>query len=154
MEADGKTKHSNLYVNQYFHQKLGYLVNGVVVMDVLDAGSQGTNAEEGCSFAATPRDAPVIHINGPLVMKAHSVVVKSPAGSRAKGFPFELRAGESLSELHVQVGTQGLGKGTFAAFGIERRFPADLHPIAEVVVPSKTDPKKMIKKKFSLKERC
>src|SRR5215475_2877580 len=35
VETDGKTKHSNLYVNQYFHQKLGYLVNGVAVMDVL-----------------------------------------------------------------------------------------------------------------------
>src|SRR5262249_14968790 len=53
VEADGKTKHSNLYVNQYFHQKLGCLVNTVAVMDVLDAGSQGTNAENGCSFAET-----------------------------------------------------------------------------------------------------
>src|SRR5262249_49765639 len=41
VEADGKTKHSNLYVNQYFHQKLGCLVNGVAVMDVLDAAGQG-----------------------------------------------------------------------------------------------------------------
>ena len=63
-----------------------------------------------------------------------------------------MSAGERLSEL--QVGTPGLGKGTFAAFGVEKRFPADRHPIAELVVPSKTDPKKTIKMKFPLKERC
>jgi hypothetical protein len=154
VEADGKTKHSNLYVNQYFHQKLGCLVNGLAVMDVLDAGSQGTNAEHGCSFADTSQSAPVIHINGPLVMKAHSIVVNSSGGSKAKEFPFQLNADESLSELHVQVGTQGLGKGTFAALGVEKKFPANLHPVVEISVPSKTDTKKTIKAEFSLKERC
>src|SRR5262249_50196766 len=120
VEADGKTQHSNLYVNQYFHPKLGCLVNGLAVMDVLGAASQGTNAENGCSFAETRQDAPVIHIDGPLVMKAHSIVVNGPAGLGAREYPFQLNAGESLTELHVQVGTPGLGKGTFASLGVEK----------------------------------
>jgi hypothetical protein len=59
IEADGKTKHSNLTVNQYFHPDFGHLVSSVGVMDVLDAFGQTTNGENGCSFAETPKEAPV-----------------------------------------------------------------------------------------------
>ncbi len=154
VEADGKTRHSNLIFYQYFARQFGHLVNSVIAMEVQGAASQGNHGEEGCSFADTPRDAPVIHINGPLTLKAHSVCVDYPGGSRLKEVPFQLDAGERVSNLHVRVGTPGLGKGTFAALAVEKGFPADLHPIVEIVVASKADPKKTIKAAFSLKERC
>lgn len=154
VEADGKTRHSNLVVYQYFARQFGHVVNSVAVMDVLDAFGQSTNGENGCSFGDSPRDAPVIHLNGPLTMRVHSVEVDYPGGCKVKEFPFQLQAGERVSHLHVQVGTPGLGKGTFAALAVEERFPAGLHPTVEVIVPSKSDSRKTIKAEFLLKERC
>jgi hypothetical protein len=153
VEADGKTRHSNLVVYQYFHRELDHLVNSVVVLDVLGVKGQGTNGEEGCSFTDTPKAAPVIHINGPLTLRAHSVVVAYPSGLKLKTVPFELGPGETVSELRVQVGTPGLGKGTFAALAVEG-FPADVHPAVGIIVPSKVDPKKKVEMAFALKERC
>jgi hypothetical protein len=154
IEADGKTKHSNLTVNQYFARQFGRLVNSVGIMDVLDAFGQTTNGENGCSFGDSPRDAPIIHLNGPLSIRAHSAVVEYPGGSKVKEFPFKLEAAEKVSELHVQVGTPGLGEGTFGALAVEKGFPASVHPTLEVIVPSKNDPKKTIKAEFLLKQRC
>jgi RNA polymerase sigma factor (sigma-70 family) len=182
VEVDGKTKHSNLIVCQYYARQYDHFVNTVSVMDVKGTVGQGVSGENDCSFGATPKDAPIIHINGPLTMKLHSVWVKSRAGKklyeyseelkelvdafpsdegvankvgrRLNEVPYRLRAGESIAELHVQLGTPGLGKGTFAAFGTQRGFPADLHPMAEINMPSKTDSKETINLLLSLKERC
>jgi predicted esterase len=92
--------------------------------------------------------------SGPLTMRVHSVWVSYRGGSKVKSLPFQLDAGERVSELHVQVGTPGLGKGTFAALAVEKGFPAGLHPNVGVIVPSKTDSRKTIKAEFLLKERC
>ncbi|HYT93065.1 MAG TPA: sigma-70 family RNA polymerase sigma factor [Gemmataceae bacterium] len=154
VEADGKTKHSHLFVYQYYARQNDQLVNTINVMDVAGTFGQGTNGENGCSFAATPKEAPVIHINGPLTLRAHSVWAEFPGGRKLKEVPYQLDLGEKVAQLHVQVGTPGLGKGTFAAFATEQGFPADLHPMAEISMPSKADPNKMIKLQFSLKERC
>ena len=80
-------------------------------------------------------------------------MVKRAGVANVRKFPFQLHAGESLFDLHVQVGTPGLGKGTFAALGVAIRRPADVHPLAEIIAPSKADPKKTVKVEFSLKER-
>jgi hypothetical protein len=154
VEADGRTRHSNLIVYQYFAPQFGHLVNSVIVREVRGAASQGNHAEEGCAFADQPADAPVLHVNGPLTLRAYSVRVDYPGGSKLKAVPFQLNTGERVSQLHVQVGTPGLGRGTFAALAVEKRFPAELHPLVEIIAPSKDDPKKTVQAKFSLKERC
>jgi hypothetical protein len=153
VEADGKTRHSNLLVYQSFHRQFGHLVNSVGVMDVRGTVGQTTDGEEGGSFADTPKDAPVIHVNGPLTLRAHSVRVEYPGGSRRKVVPFQLDAGERLLELHVQVGTPGLGRGTFAAIAVEG-FPENVHPAVRMVVPSKAGPNRTVEAEFSLMGRC
>jgi hypothetical protein len=155
VEGDGKTKHSSLTVNQYPHSELRKLVNTVAVMDVFGGCNQMTNGEDGCSFGASPKEAPIIHFNGPLTMRVKWVCVDYPGGSKLlKEAPFQLDSGEKVSQLHVQVGSPGVGPGTFSALGVEQGFAADLHPLVEISVPSKTDPKKTIKVGFSLKDRC
>lgn len=154
VEADGKTEHSVLTVYQYFHGQFGRLVNGVIVGDVRGTPGQGTSGEAGCTFAEKARDAPIIHINGPLTMRVYGAVVSSRKMSRLAKYPFQLGAGEWVSELHVQVGTEGFGKGTFAAIAVEQKFPANIHPVVKLVVPSKTNPGETIQAEFSLKERC
>src|SRR5262249_20615792 len=56
--------------------------------------------------------------------------------------------------LHVQVGTPGLGKGTFASIPTQQGFPAQLHPRIDVTMPSKSDPKKTLRRTLTLAERC
>src|SRR5262249_32743381 len=86
VEADGKTKHSDLYVNQYFARQYGHLVNTVGVMEVHGAQGQTTNGEDGCAFAEAAKDAPIIHINGPLTLVLHSVWVDYPNGRKLKEY--------------------------------------------------------------------
>jgi hypothetical protein len=154
VEADGKTRHSDLVVYQYPHTQLGRLVESVNVMDVRGASAQGTHGEEGCSFADSPKDAPVIHVNGPLTLRVHSAVVEDAGGSKLKTAPFRLAAGERVAELHVQVGTAGLGRGTFAALAVERGFPAGLSPTAGVTMPGKADPRMTAEAEYPLAKRC
>ena len=61
---------------------------------------------------------------------------------------------EQVAELHIQVGTPGLGEGTFAALAVEQGFPADLHPTIYLAVPGKADPGKVVEATFLLKGRC
>jgi RNA polymerase sigma factor (sigma-70 family) len=175
-EADGRTRHSDLIVSQYFARQYGHLVNSVAVTDVLGVRGQTTNGEDRCAFADAAKDAPVFHVNGPLTLRAHQVWVEYDRGNgrklkeisevtgglidfRAnnvdgKDAPYTLGAGERVMKLMVQVGTAGVGKGSFAAVGAQEGFPADLHPVVEVSAPDKTDPRKRIKAEYALRERA
>jgi hypothetical protein len=152
-EAGGKARHTGLTVYQYLAPQFGHLVNTVGRRGRGGLG-QTTNGESGFAFADTPGDAPVIHMNGPLALRAHGAVVEHRGVSSLREAPFQLHAGERVTQLHVQVGTPGLGQGTFAALAVEQGFPADLHPNAEVIAPSKADPGRTKTVKFELKGRC
>jgi len=154
-EADGKTKHSTLTVSQYPHIQLGKLVNTVSVTEVFGGLAQTTNGEDGCSFDVSAKDAPIIHFNGPLTLRIKWVLVNRRGRLELlKEAPFRLETGDKLSQLHVQVGSPGVGHGSFAALAVEKWFPVDLHPLVEISAPSKDDPKKTVKTNFILKERC
>ena len=152
-EAGGKVRHTDLTVYQYLAPQFGHLVN-TVGLRVRGGLGQTTNGESGFAFADTPGDAPVIHLNGPLTLRVHSAVVEHRGVSRLREAPFQLHAGERVTQLHVQVGTPGLGQGTFAALAVEQGFPADLHPYAEIIAPSKADRGRTKTVKFELKGRC
>lgn len=154
VEADGKTRYPGLWVDQYFARQRGHLVNSVGVLDVLDAHGQGVSGEQGFSFAATAALAPIVHCNGPLTLRVHSATIAHRGGFKLKEFPFELDTGERVSDLHVQVGTPGLGQGSFAALAIEKRFPPDLHPRAEISMPDARASGSPSRLTFFLKERC
>jgi RNA polymerase sigma factor (sigma-70 family) len=173
-EADGKTQHTDLIVYQYFARQYGQLVNGVLVMGVLGTRGQGTSGEDGGAFADAAKDAPIIHVSGPLILRAHQAWVEDHGGKEkwrkevseqtgglidfrtetgGKDVPYGLKAGERVCELLVQVGTPGLGRGTFAALAAENGPPADFHPVVEVAAPGAADPTRQVKAEFALNGR-
>jgi RNA polymerase sigma factor (sigma-70 family) len=172
VQADGKTKHSDLIVCQYYARQFKAEVNGVYVKDAIGKLTQGATGENGCAFAEKPKGAPIIHVAGPLTMRLYSVWVNYPNGKKLKDYSYELnrlvepigepgskikevayelRAGEKVGTLQAQVGTPGVGRGTFAAIGVEQGLQAALHPVAEITYPNDPEP---IKLKCVLKERC
>lgn len=87
----------------------------------------GAQLAEKTHFSTSPRTAPVVHFDGPLVMAQYSTTRVLPRGT--SGSP-------RIRSLRVAIGTPGLGEGTFAAcnctcrqkFGnmqVELRFPLD-----------------------------
>jgi hypothetical protein len=119
------------------------------------------------AFADRPQEAPVIHFAGPLTMRVAmengrlhvpiNYADKADADTWYAEHPpwYEqspLVGGESRM-LAAQIGTPGLGRGTFATLsaGIP---PAALHPVAEIRFPT-ADPKAApIRMKVDLDKRC
>jgi RNA polymerase sigma factor (sigma-70 family) len=152
VERDGKTRHADLtldvgtYVQDYRPCSLSMKVNG---SRLHSAGGQLLR------FADRPQDAPIIHFNGPLTMRVNmetgvlhvpiSYDDDSPERRRwIEEHPpsYEerklIRGGSS--SLYAQLGTQGLGRGTFVALSADV-VPENVHPVAEIEFPTK-DPKK------------
>jgi hypothetical protein len=165
VERDGKTRHADLtlevgsYVQDYRPCSLSLKVNG---REMQSAGGQLLR------FADRPHDAPIIHFNGPLTLRVsmetgvlHVPISYEDDGPQRRrwydGHPpkheeRKLIRGES-SSLYVQLGTQGIGRGTFAALSAAAA-PEDVHPVAEITY-SATDPKKpSIVSRVVLKQRC
>jgi hypothetical protein len=175
-EADGKTHHVDLVVTQYVNILLGKkVVHTVSLRGGTGEFGQTTNGEDGCAFAEKAEDAPIIHMNGPLTLRAYWVWVEYAGGTGKKlklvtesgglidfpeeptkgnEVPYLLKAGERVSELRVQVGTPGLGKGTFAALSVEKGFDPKVHPRADIVIRDRADANKLVTAGFPLKGRC
>jgi hypothetical protein len=77
-------------------------------------------------FADHPRDAPIVHFNGPLTMKVvyHEGVWDVPA------------RGERVVEVVAWLGTPGLGEGTFASINTAE-FSERPRPTVEIEFPNK-----------------
>jgi len=161
VERDGQTKHTGLtidvgsYIQRYRPVSLAVKVSGRYEQF---AGGQLLK------FADRPQDAPVIHFNGPLTFRVamESGILHVPINYDDKPDPkwydqhlpkYEeqsLVRGESRM-LVAQVGTPGLGRGTFAAISAGLP-PADAHPVAELELPSAGG--KTVRLKVALDSRC
>jgi hypothetical protein len=103
--ADGKTQYPDVKV---FVFETGQ-ANKEVIIDVevpLGGGASGTYRQRvgqgsELQFADRPGDAPILHFDGPLTMALE--------GTQPVFVP-----GDKPSPLRVEVGTPGLGRGTFA----------------------------------------
>jgi hypothetical protein len=91
-------------------------------------------------FADTPRDAPVIHFNGPWTLGLQDVKQRLTAGHK--------------SELQIGVGTQGVGPGTFAFVLYPDTIPAEAYPVADITFPAKAAGRGPIRKTYTLTKRC
>jgi hypothetical protein len=163
IERDGKTRHTGLkmrvdsYVQRY----------RPVFLEVRVAG-RGEQFAGGqlLGFADRPQDAPIIHFGGPLNLQVsmENGVLRVPINYDDKPDPtwyekhppkydeWSLVRGESRM-LVAQIGTPGLGRGTFAALsaGIP---PAGVHPAADIEFPP-SDPKaKPTRLSVRLDSRC
>jgi hypothetical protein len=99
-------------------------------------GSQfvGSTYRDDMPFAARPKDAPVVHLNGPLTLQ-----LVDP--------PRQWSPGETM-DLVVLFGTPGLGKGSFAY--MIHSFPS--RPTAEIHFPARDPGAAPLVVKVPLKE--
>jgi len=89
-------------------------------------------------FAAAPRDAPVIHLGGPLqISLAH---------------PQRLQIGRSV-DVVLSVGTPGVGPGTMAFVFYDGVIPLTAYPKVEVTYPGKQG-ESPLKELYELRARC
>jgi hypothetical protein len=96
------------------------------------------------TFAAKAADAPVAHLDGPLEIR----VAPHP-----KGEPVCLAKDADEHEFTVQIGTLGVGEGSWAPLGYEQ-VPEDVHPVVEIAFPAAKQDAPAIVVKFTLDSRC
>jgi len=91
-------------------------------------------------FGDSPREAPIINLNGPFTIALQDRKQKLIAGDK--------------SMLQIGIGPQGIGPGSFAFVMYPDTIPTDAYPEAEITFPPKAPKDEPIKQKFTLKERC
>jgi RNA polymerase sigma factor (sigma-70 family) len=96
---------------------------------------------EQLRFGDRPKDAPVVHLNGPLAVRPWP----DP--------PLTLRRGDEPTELIVKLGTPGAGERATAWLSPYKGLPADAHPTAEVEFPNKEPGGKPVKVRLPLTKR-
>lgn len=89
-----------------------------------------------CRFAARPQDAPILHFNGPLVLRPEP--------------PTELTRGAKQSTLTVNLGTPGLGKDSFATVRAKQAVPKSASLVVHIEFPNKTPGAETIKSQLVL----
>jgi hypothetical protein len=107
-------------------KKIDYIING--------------DGQGWLTFARTPKDAPIIHLNAPWTFGLQDVKQRLTAGRK--------------SNLQIGVGPQGMGPGTLAWVKYPGTIPADAYPVAEITFPPKTPGGKAITQRYILKSRC
>jgi hypothetical protein len=90
--------------------------------------------ERDLQFAARPQDAPIINFDGPLTLKVMDTKLAFVRGDKP-------------TELHVSVGTPGLGKATFTQMLF---MGGDPNGVAELVFPHRDPSAKPILVKVAL----
>src|SRR5262249_46791036 len=114
-EAGGRVKHTQLRVHFLDNDRSGIWTS--LQMSIEGKGPQAASeGERSLRFAARPKDAPVVHFNGPLTIR----VVKRLGGAGERFF--------------AEIGTPGLGRGTFATIspGHPGLIPKGIFPVAEM----------------------
>ncbi|HEY7313597.1 MAG TPA: hypothetical protein VH643_29875 [Gemmataceae bacterium] len=104
------------------------------------------------AFAARPKDAPIVHFDGPLTLHI-ATGIESP----------RLEKSDKPFDFQISVGTQGIGKGTFADLNysftgpkgdVTDVTPQDVYPAAEVEFPAKAPNGEPVRAHWTLKQRC
>ena len=138
-ESGGKTRHSNLSVRAWRYKDRPAVCR--VSINLAAKRTQSTGFGQGTfELAERPKDAPVVHFNGPLTMTlGEGQALFGPSDTPAS--------------LSAWIGTAGLGKGTFAMIDFEG-IPEGIHPVGQVELPNKRPGGKPIEVRVVLKARC
>jgi len=117
-EEDTRIWHKNLRVHAgHSEEKVRVLIAGKELQ------MAGWDRSGPLEFAADPKNAPVIHFNGPLTLDLFHE--QQPLRSNAN------------VRLSAVLGTPGHGAGTFALFTCDS-YPGNAWPVADIVYPAKT----------------
>ncbi len=124
-EEGGKTCHKNLYsAPKGYSRKMSIRVDGKTQI-------AGWDRHGKLEFAASAKDAPVVHFNGPRTLDLFRE--QEP-----------LRSGHQV-DLSVVVGTQGVGPGTFVPI-LCNAYPKNAWPTAVIEYPTKDGGKPIVVK--------
>jgi len=97
-----------------------------------------------CVWGGKPKDAPVLHVGGPLQM-----------GIEVRAHQAFERKGDGQYELSVGVGTYGMGKGSFVHLCYANgAIPEGVYPTADLEFPNKTPGGAPVSVRAVLKQRC
>jgi hypothetical protein len=89
-------------------------------------------------FADHPKDAPIIHFDGPLVISTEIL---------------DMKVGR-VTDFAVAVGSRGMGPGTHTCIDYEGVMPENAYPLVEITYPAKKAGDPPIHEKYELKQRC
>lgn len=155
---EGKTTYAKLSVD------VGWYIFGrpdrqvTVSVDTPGYGRQSVGGPEWW-FARSPAKAPVIWFDGALTLRlAPSGLLHMPVDYTGKEPPppwheeFPLVRDKTMP-LRVQLGSAGLGVGTFNTIPCDKP-PADVHPIAKVVFPHTDAKQPPLEVTVELTKRC
>jgi hypothetical protein len=127
LAKDGKTRYPNLFVRVWHGArvvdpvKVFLQLSTPAELDKAGADRQRCSEEREVLFADRPRDAPIVHFDGPLTFRLEDPRQAFVRGTRP-------------SPLPVLIGTPGLGRGTFAFLIFDSRAPAG---VATIEFPSR-----------------
>lgn len=111
----------------------------------------GWDSTGALAFAAQPKNAPILHFDGPLTLGIADIKL-----------PQWEKSGEDF-DFQVNLGTPGLGKGTFVSLDYSHAdakgdavdvIPQEVYPVAEVEFPAKAPGGKPVRVRWTLKQRC
>ena len=149
LRPDGKTEETlEFALYGWFDYKAGKESDrfGPAVFFTWEGKHYGSWGDEtgNCVWGTKPKDAPVLHIGGPLQMG-----FETDAEYALK------RKGDDEYELSVGVGTRGLGKGAFVHLGYAKdAIPKDKYPTAVLEFPNKKPGGPPVVVKAVIKQRC
>jgi hypothetical protein len=141
--GDGKQGYSITTLTLRREGKDGW---SIAALAVETQGRFRQRTEDPVPLAGRPRDAAVLHFDGPLAMDLYWV------GNGPDGYG-ALAPGRA-SGLYARVATAGLGRGTTVAVLHAAGVPEKDHPVAEVEFPHKDKGAKPIRVRFELGHRC
>jgi hypothetical protein len=96
------------------------------------------------TLAAKPEETPIVHLDGPLV---------AMVAAGCEGPVPVLQADQEGQEITIQIGTQGLGAGTWAPLGYGL-VPETVKPVLEIAFPPAQAGGTPVVEKFTLDDRC
>jgi hypothetical protein len=91
------------------------------------------------TFANRPNDAPILHFGGPLTLRVNPTE--------------KLRRGNKPEQVTLNVGTPGLGAGSFVNMNHDH-VPRDVHPVVTIRFPAREAGQEPVTRKYVLKQRC
>src|SRR5260370_22247929 len=135
---------------------------GYAVVVEVGGGRLLCSCDDRLQWSDRPKDAPILHFDGPLTLALTLHAQES--------FSWYLKPGEKY-ELHALIGTPGAGKHTFVGLqhgqwtladaldaDPDRKpktlVPENVHPLAEIEFPNKARGRPPLRVKADLRDRC
>ncbi len=118
--ADGTSCEFELRVRDFDYAS-GRCTGMTIILDRVCRQFVGFDWANPFQFAHRPKQAPIVHVDGPLIFKQFGELPTLVAGQEV--------------ELNVSIGTPGVGPGSFCAIQCCTVLDCKVSPVAEIELP-------------------